>query len=84
MIRETLRRAGGRMIIGLLFLFVGGYYLLRNTLGFDLGELDGEAVWPVLVVAFGAWILYRGLESRGEGSGRRAGPAPIPGDSEGR
>ena len=70
MIRETLHQSGGRLIIGLLFLFVGGYYLLRNTLGFDLGELDSEAIWPVIVVALGAWILYRGLETRREAPGR--------------
>ena len=68
--RETLHQSGGRLIVGLLFLFVGGYYLLRNTLGFDIGELDSEAIWPVVVVALGAWILYRGLETRREGPGR--------------
>jgi hypothetical protein len=62
--RHSLGRNGGRIIFGLLLLLVGGYYFLRNTLGFDLGELDGEAVWPVVIGAFGAWIVFRGLESQ--------------------
>jgi len=59
-------RNGGRLIVGVTLLLVGGYYFLRNTLGFDLGELDEEAVWPVIVLAFGAFILYRGLTRRDE------------------
>jgi hypothetical protein len=62
--RYALGRNGGRIIFGLVLLLVGGYYFLRNTLGFDLGELDGEAVWPVIIVAFGAWIVFRGLDPR--------------------
>lgn len=64
MIRDSLGRNGGRIIVGLLLLLVGGYYFLRNTLGFDLGELDEEAVWPVLVLALGALIVFRGLTHR--------------------
>ena len=40
-------------------LFVGGYYVLRNTPGFDLQELDGEKVWPVIVLAIGVAVLVR-------------------------
>jgi hypothetical protein len=64
MIRDSLGRSGGRVIFGLILLFVGGYYFLRNTLGFDLGELDEEAVWPVIVLVLGALILARGLARR--------------------
>ena len=55
----------GRLIFGLVVLFVGSWFLLRNTLGFDLPELDGEAIWPILVIGLGLAILFNG--------GRRAG-----------
>lgn len=62
--RSTGRHDGGGIILALVLLVVGGYYFLRNTLGFDLGELDGEALWPLVVLAIGASILYRNLFGR--------------------
>ncbi len=71
------RRRGldlGALIFGAALLFVGGYYVLRNTFGFDLQELDSEKVWPVIVLAIGVAVLVRawtgrrgdeGIESRG-------------------
>lgn len=50
----------GRLIFGLVVLFVGGYFVFRNTLGFDLPELDGDMVWPILVVGLGLAILFNG------------------------
>jgi uncharacterized membrane protein YfcA len=49
----------GRVLFGLVVLFVGAYFLFRNTFGFDLPELDGEAIWPILVIALGIGILTR-------------------------
>jgi hypothetical protein len=69
MIRDALYHRLGRLLLGLLLLFVGGYYFLRNTLGFDLGELDGEALWPVVVIVFGALLLLRGFITPTEPSG---------------
>jgi hypothetical protein len=48
----------GRLIFGLVVLFVGVWFLFRNTLGFDLPELDGDMVWPILVVGLGLAILF--------------------------
>jgi hypothetical protein len=47
------------VLFGSIILFVGGYYFLRNTLGFDLGELDGNAIWPIIVIAIGLAIVLR-------------------------
>lgn len=66
MIRQTIRTNGGAIILAVILIVVGGYYFLRNTLGFDLGELDEEAVWPMIAIAIGAWILYRNMGTRGE------------------
>jgi hypothetical protein len=61
MIRDALHQRFGRFLFGVLLLFVGGYYFLRNTLGFDLGELDGEAVWPIVVVVIGVLVVARSV-----------------------
>ena len=37
---RVARRSGvGTVVIALILIFVGGYYVLRNTLGIDLPEL---------------------------------------------
>ena len=64
MIRRTERVNGGGIIFALILILVGAYYFLRNTLGFDLGELDEKALWPIVALALGAWILYRSVSSR--------------------
>lgn len=51
----------GALVLGAVILFAGGYYFLRNTLGWDLGDLDWEPIWPVLVIALGASILFGAL-----------------------
>jgi NADH:ubiquinone oxidoreductase subunit 4 (subunit M) len=61
----------GPVIFGAVLLFIGGYYLFRNTLGFDMPELDSEKVWPVIVIAIGVavlvsnWTKLRGGEDTG-------------------
>ncbi len=65
MFRRSLRTNGGGLILAVVLILVGGYYFLRNTLGLDLGELDDDAVWPMVVIALGAWILYRNLSPEG-------------------
>ena len=48
----------GRLIFGLVVLFVGVWFLLKNTLGLDLPELDGDMLWPILVIGLGLAILF--------------------------
>ncbi len=55
-------RDAGALVLGAILLLVGGYYVLRNTLGFDLGELDGERIWPVAVIAIGLMIVIRAID----------------------
>jgi hypothetical protein len=64
--RGRRRLDAGALIFGALLLFVGGYYLLRNTLGLELPELDGDKLWPVLVLALGLALVLRGFVTRGE------------------
>lgn len=59
----------GALLFGGILLFVGGYYFLRNTLGFDLTELDGNAIWPFIVIAIGVAIVMRASRRRTGGDG---------------
>ena len=52
------------MVVGLIILGVGVYFLLRETLAISLPDI-GE-FWPIFVIVLGAAILYGGL--------RRANP----------
>jgi hypothetical protein len=64
----------GALVFGAVLLFVGGYYLLRNTFGFAMEELDGEKIWPLVVIAIGIAIVYRSwARSRNAGGGDRPG-----------
>lgn len=49
----------GWLVIGVVLLGVGVWYFLSNTLGFDLGELNGDAIWPILVIGLGLSVLVR-------------------------
>jgi uncharacterized integral membrane protein len=49
----------GGLIVGALLLFVGGYYVLTNTLGITLPDLNWDLIWPIIVVALGFGVLYR-------------------------
>jgi len=56
---ERMRRLDlGAFLLGLIILGIGTYYLLANTFGLDLPELDWEMVWPLFVIALGAGLLW--------------------------
>ena len=68
MMRRTRRFDLGAVVLGAVILLVGGWYFLRNTLGFNMDELDWDLIWPALVIVLGAGILYRAMtDSRHEG-----------------
>jgi hypothetical protein len=47
------------VVLGVILLFVGAWYFLDNTLGLNIGEIDGDKIWPILVIALGGGILLR-------------------------
>jgi hypothetical protein len=51
----------GALVFGGVILVAGVFYFLKNTLGWDVGELNWDAIWPLLVVALGGSILFRAL-----------------------
>jgi LiaI-LiaF-like transmembrane region len=57
----------GAIVFGLIVLGVGGYYLLVNTFGLDLPELDWDKIWPLLVIALGLAIVLGAWGRMGRG-----------------
>ena len=57
----------GGLLFGLILLVVGGYFILRNTLGWDIPDLDWNMIWPLFILALGAGILWTAY-TRGSGS----------------
>jgi hypothetical protein len=54
----------GAVVLGIVLVLVGGYYVLRNTLGMDLPQLDGDKLVPVLALLVGAVLLVRAYRER--------------------
>jgi uncharacterized integral membrane protein len=54
----------GALIFGAILLLVGGYYLLVNTFGINLPDLDWDMIWPIAVIALGLAVVARAIASR--------------------
>jgi hypothetical protein len=54
----------GALIFGAILLFVGGYYLLVNTFGVALPDLDWDQIWPIAVIGLGIVVVARAVQSR--------------------
>lgn len=48
----------GNLIFGLILIVVGGFFLLRN-LGWIPYYIDWELIWPVALVGFGAYLIFK-------------------------
>ena len=51
------------VVFGLIVIAIGLWFFLDRTLGFDLPDIDWGGLWPLILIAIGAWILL--------GAGRR-------------
>lgn len=54
----------GALIFGAILLLVGGYYLLVNTFGIQLPELNWDQIWPIALIALGIAVVAKALQSR--------------------
>lgn len=62
--RPARRTGAGTIVFALVLIVIGGYYVLRNTLGIELPELSSDALVPVLAVLLGLVLLYRAWSER--------------------
>ncbi len=47
------------IIFGLVLLTTGVWYLLRNTFGLPLDEIDWDRVWPLIVLCLGGSVIFK-------------------------
>jgi len=62
MTRHARRDPVAGIVIGGILVFVGGFYLLTNTFGFNL---NWDAVWPVAVIVAGAAVIWGAFQRSG-------------------
>ncbi len=55
-------RVSGSLTAGLLLILIGGFLLLDRLVTIDLSFLNDW--WPVLLVAFGAWQVFRHYQGK--------------------
>ena len=47
------------MIVGLILLAIGVWYLLDQTLGLQMPRIDWSDIWPIFLIAIGGIMLIR-------------------------
>ncbi len=58
-VRTRRRRDAGGVFFGLVILAVGLYFFLTETLEIRLPDMG--QLWPLFVIALGAWILIASM-----------------------
>ncbi len=66
MLTHRATRSGGigAVMVAIGLIVLGTYYLFKNTFGFDLPELESEAVLPIVAIGLGIVILVNAWERR--------------------
>ena len=49
----------GSIVVGLVIIAVGLWYFADRTLGLELPNLEADQLWPIAVIAVGAWLIIR-------------------------
>ena len=52
------------IVVGLILLVIGIWYLLDQTLGIDMPRIDWSDFWPIILIAIGGIMLYRSTTRR--------------------
>jgi hypothetical protein len=47
------------MVVGLILLAIGVWYLLDQTLGIRMPRIDWSDIWPIFLIGIGAIVLIR-------------------------
>ena len=54
----------GALIFGAILVVVGAYYLLENTFGIAMPDINWDQAWPIIVIVLGASVVFRAVVSR--------------------
>ena len=49
----------GSIIVGVVILGIGLWYFADRTLGLQLPSLEADQLWPIAIIALGAWLIVR-------------------------
>ena len=52
------------MVVGIILLVIGVWYLLDQTLGIAMPRIDWSDFWPIILIAIGGVMLYRSAVRR--------------------
>lgn len=52
------------IVWGAILLAIGGWFFLRETLGFELPSIDWGSIWPVILIVVGAVVIYQAMRKR--------------------
>jgi hypothetical protein len=52
------------IVVGLVILGVGVYYLLDRTLGIAMPRIQWGSIWPIFLIVLGGLILLRSYDRR--------------------
>jgi len=52
------------IVVGVIFLAIGGWYFFDQTLGFEMPRVRWGDLWPVLLIVVGALMLFRSAGRR--------------------
>lgn len=58
------RGRSASLFFGVITLLVGLWFFASQTLGLDLPLLDWDQLWPIVVIAVGAWIVLGSIRRR--------------------
>ena len=50
--------------MGSIVLVIGLWFFATRTLGLDLPDVDWGSLWPLILIALGAWILLTAMRQR--------------------
>jgi hypothetical protein len=62
--RHEERSHGASIAFGIIVLVVGLWFFATTTLGLDLPRIEWNQVWPLLLIALGAWIVLNSVWRR--------------------
>jgi hypothetical protein len=54
----------GSIVVGIILLVIGVWYLLDHTLGIQMPRIDWSDVWPIFLIAIGGIVLVRSARRR--------------------
>ena len=52
------------IVVGLVLLAVGVWYLLDHTLGIEMPRIDWGDLWPLFLIAIGAAVIWQAVRRR--------------------